>query len=207
MAFLYCFLLLYNKKERECRKMKKQFLEIGKIVSTHGIKGEIRVQAWCDDNAFLTEFDTLYFDKGRTPVEVESARVHKNVVVMKLAGIEDMNQAQSLRNKILYMNRDDVELDENTYFIQDLIGMTVRDFDNPDKIYGELVDVTETGANDVYHIKDQNGKITLIPAIPDVIRETNLEEDVMLITPLVGLFDEPVEIKESQSQTKQEKQE
>lgn len=176
--------------------MKKPFLEIGKIVSTHGIKGEVRVQAWCDDNEFLTEFERLYFEKGKTEVEVESARVHKNVVVMKLKGIDDMNAAQAVRNKILYMNREDVELDEDSYFIQDLLGMTVKDFENQELVYGELVDVTETGANDVYHIKDAAGKVTLIPAIPDVIRETRIEEDIMLITPLKGLFDEAEEIKD-----------
>lgn len=175
--------------------MKKQFLEIGKIVSTHGIKGEVRVQPWCDDGEFLTEFDRLYFRKGEEIVEITSARVHKNVVVMKLQGVDDMAAAQQLRNKILYMNRDDVELDEGSYFVQDLLGMRVLDADTG-REYGLLTEVTETGANDVYHIQDSNGKINLIPAIPDVIKETDVDENVMKITPIPGLFEDAEEIRE-----------
>lgn len=176
--------------------MRKQFLEIGKIVSTHGIKGEVRVQPWCDDGEFLTEFEMLYLQGGKRPVEVESAYVHKNIVVMKLAGVDTMNDAQAMRNQILYMNRDDVELEEGTYFIQDLIGLTVIDADQPDKVYGVLSDVTQTGANDVYHIKDSQGKITLIPAVPLVVKETDLEGGVMRISPIPGLFDQAEELRD-----------
>lgn len=176
--------------------MKKQFLEIGKIVSTHGIKGEVRVQPWCDSGDFLTEFDELYFAKGKETVVIESARVQKNIVIMKLQGVDDMNAAQLLRNKVLYMNRDDVELEEGSYFIQDLLGIKVVDAENPEKVYGTLTDVTETGANDVYHITQEDGKVILIPAIPDVVGEVLLDEEIMKITPLKGLFEEPEEIRE-----------
>ncbi len=170
--------------------MKKQFLEIGKIVTTHGIAGEVRVQAWCDTNDFLTEFAVLYFDKGKTPLRIERARTHKNIVILKIKGIDDMNTAQTLRNRVLYVNRDDIELEENTYFIQDLIGCHVVDYEDPQKEYGVLVEVSQTGANDVYHIKDEAGKIVLIPAIPDVIRMTDVDSQRMEITPLKGLFDD-----------------
>lgn len=176
--------------------MRKQFLEIGKIVSTHGIKGEVRVQPWCDDGEFLTEFDRLYLRRGEQSVEVEHAYVHKNIVVMKLSGIDTMNAAQSMRNQILYMNRDDVELEEGTYFIQDLIGLTVIDADNPAKEYGVLCDVTQTGANDVYHIKNEQGTVTMIPAVPLVVKETNLEEGFMKISPIPGLFDDAEEVRD-----------
>lgn len=175
--------------------MKKSFLEIGKIVSTHGIKGEVRVQPWCDDNNLLTEFNILYFNKGKEKVVIESARVHKNIVIMKIENINDMNSAQLLRNKILYVDREDILLDDNTYFIQDLINMKVCDFDNEDKVYGTIVDVTQTGANDVYHIKDENGNIVLIPAIADVVKITDIDNEIMKITPLKGLFDEIEEIR------------
>lgn len=170
--------------------MKKQFLEAGRIVTVHGIAGEVRVQAWCDSNEFLTQFDTLYFNRGQEPVQVERARVHKNVVILKLAGIDDRNTAQTLRGRVLYLNRDDIELDEGTYFVQDLIGCRVVDFDDPQKEYGELTEVSQTGANDVYHIKEASGRVTLIPAIPDVIRETDVEAQLIRITPLKGLFDD-----------------
>lgn len=167
----------------------KQFLEIGKIVAVQGLKGEVRVEPWCDSREFLCEFDVLYFDKGNTPVEIQRAHPHKNIVLMKIKGTDTVEQAQLLRNKILYMDRNDVELEEGSYFVQDLIGLEVFDADDG-TCYGKICDVTETGANDVYHIKDDDGKIRLIPAIPDVVIETNIPEGKMLIHKLEGLFDE-----------------
>lgn len=170
--------------------MKKRFLEIGKIVTTHGIAGEVRVQAWCDTNDFLTEFDVLYFDQGKTKLEIERARTHKNVVILKIKGIDDMNTAQTLRNRILYVDRNDIELPEGTYFIQDLVGCKVIDFNCPEKEYGILTEVSQTGANDVYHVKGKDGKTVLIPAIPDVIQKTDVDAGMIEITPLKGLFDD-----------------
>ena len=167
----------------------KRFLEIGKIVAVQGLKGEVRVEPWCDSQEFLCEFDTLYFDKGNTPVEVVKAHPHKNIVLMKIKGIDTVEQAQNIRNKILYMDREDVELEEGNYFVQDLIGLEVLDADNGTS-YGKLCEVSFTGANDVYHIKDSDGKIRLIPAIPDVVIETDITNGIMKIHVLEGLFDE-----------------
>lgn len=168
----------------------KQYLEIGKIVAVQGLKGEFRVESWSSTLDFICDFDILYFDKGKTKVIVERARPHKNIVLMKIQGVDTVEQAQLLRNKVLYMDRNDVELDEGTYFIQDLIGLTVVDADDG-TVYGELCDVSETGANDVYHIKrdDGNGE-WLIPAIPDVVAETDIEGGKMKIHKMEGLFDE-----------------
>lgn len=165
----------------------KQYLEIGKIVSVFGLKGEVKVQPWCDSPELLCEFDTLYWKSG-TPVKVERARVQKNIVVMKLSGCDTVEEAQKLRGRVLYMNRDDVELEDGSYFVQDLIGMKVLDAVSGEE-YGELTEVSETGANDVYHIKSPEGKMYYIPAIPDVVKETDIEGQVMKITPLPGLFD------------------
>lgn len=167
--------------------MNKQFLEIGKITSIFGIKGEVKVQPWCDSPELLCEFDTLYWKSG-TPVEIEYSRVQKNMAVMKIKGVDDADSAQKLRNHVLYMNRDDVELEEGSYFIADLIGLTVSD-SATGEVYGTLCDVTETGANDVYHITSESGRLLLIPAIPEVIDEIDLENGSMKITPLKGLFD------------------
>lgn len=167
----------------------KQFLEIGKIVAVQGLKGEVRVEAWCDSKEFLCEFDTLYFDKGAKAVEIQRAHPHKNIVLMKIKGVDTVEQAQLLRNKILYMDRNDVELEEGSFFVQDLIGLEVVDGDSGES-YGKICDVTETGANDVYHIKDSSGKIRLIPAIPDVVLNTDIEAGKMTIHVLEGLFDE-----------------
>ncbi len=167
----------------------KKYLETGKIVAVQGLKGEVRVEPWCDSPEFLCEFDTLYFDKGRTPLEIERARRQKNIVIMKIKGVDAVEQAQLLRNKILYMDRDDVELEEGSYFVQDLIGLTVIDIDSGVQ-YGKICEVSFTGANDVYHIKDKDGTVRLIPAIPDVVISTDITEGIMKIHALEGLFDE-----------------
>ncbi len=165
----------------------KRYLEIGKIVSVFGLKGEVKVQPWCDSPDFLCEFDTLYYKSG-TPVNVERARVQKNIVVMKLEGTDTVEAAQALRGRVLYMDREDVELEEGAYFVQDLIGLEVRDAETA-QVYGTITEVSETGANDVYHIKSPEGRMLYVPAIPDVVKETDIEGGVMLITPLDGLFD------------------
>ena len=165
----------------------KQFLEIGKIVAIQALKGEVRAEPWCDSPEFMCEFDTLYFDGGKTPVEIEHSRVHKNVVVMKIKGVDTPEDAQLLRGKILFMDRNDVELDEGCYFVQDLIGLEVVGEDG--KVYGKLTQVSPTGANDVYHIKNGE-KEYLIPAIPDVVLETDIENGKMVIFPMEGLFED-----------------
>ena len=165
----------------------KKLLDAGKIVTVFGLKGEVKVQPWCDTPEFLCEFDTLYYKSG-TPVNVERARVQKNMVIMKIEGTDSVEEAQKLRNRVLYIDREDVELDEGCYFIQDLIGLTVME-SKDGKVYGKLSDVSQTGANDVYHIKAEDGKEYLIPAIPEVIDSIDLEGGIMKITALDGLFD------------------
>ncbi|MEG0571387.1 MAG: ribosome maturation factor RimM [Oscillospiraceae bacterium] len=168
----------------------KKYLEIGQIVTTQGIKGEVRVKPWSDSPDFLCEFDTLYFDNGKIPVKIKYAKPHGNIVIMKIDKIDDINQAQTLRNKILFMDRDDVKLDDGVYFIQDLIGLTVVDAQDQSKIYGKIIDVTQTGANDVYYIEDETHNVVLIPAIKDVIEKTDLKAGLLHIHPLRGLFDD-----------------
>lgn len=170
-----------------------KLLEAGKIVSVFGLKGEVKVQPWCDTPEFLCEFDTLYYKSG-TPVEIEHARRQKNIVVMKIKGIDTVEEAQKIRNRVLYIDRDDVELDEGCYFVKDLIGLKVVDADNG-RVYGTLTEVSETGANDVYHIKGEDEKMYYIPAIPSVVAETDIEGGVMKITPLDGLFEGMEEIR------------
>ena len=165
----------------------KQYLEIGKIVSVFGIKGEVKVQPWCDSPDFLCEFDVLYYKSG-TPVNILKSRVAKNIVVMKIEGVDTVEEAQKLRNRVLYMDRNDVELEDGSYFVQDLLSLKVIDAQTGEE-YGEVSDVTETGANDVYHVKSSDGKMYYIPAIPDVVKEVDIECGTMKIIPLQGLFD------------------
>ena len=109
------------------------------------------------------------------------------MVIAKLEGINTVEDAEKLRNKILYMHRDDLELDEDTYFIQDLIGMEVKDADTG-FMYGKIADVMQTGANDVYVIKGEE-KEYLVPAIADVVVSTDIDGNIMTIRPLEGLFE------------------
>ena len=166
----------------------EELLETGKIVAIHALKGEVRVQPWCDSPEFLAEFEELYLD-GEW-VEIENARVQKTMVIMKIAGVDTPEAAQKLVGKILYLSRDQVELEEGTYFITDLIGMQVIDADDPTHVYGVLTEVSNTGANDIYHVKFPDGKTRYVPAIPQVIDAVDVEGKVMTIRPLEGLFDD-----------------
>jgi 16S rRNA processing protein RimM len=168
--------------------MKKKFLEIGKIVNVHGLGGVVKVQPWCDSADFLCEFDLLYRGKEHIPTEIERASVQKNMVLMKLKGVDTPEAANALRNTVLYMNREDVELDDDTYFIQDLIGMKITDADTGAE-YGTLKDVLQTGANDVYEVAAPDGRTLLVPVIPQVVLNVDFEQDRIEIRPLEGLFD------------------
>ena len=169
--------------------MKKQFLEIGKIVNTHGLGGTVKVMPWCDSAEFLCEFETLYRGKEHRPMEIERASVQKNMALIKFSGVDTPEAANALRNVVLYMNREDVELDDGTYFIQDLQGMRVIDADDG-REYGKLHDVLQTGANDVYEVETAEGRMLLVPVIPDVVLKVDFESDTITIRPLKGLFDD-----------------
>ena len=170
--------------------MIKAFLEAGKIVSVHGLRGELRVQPFCDSGEFLKKFKTLYFDKkGEKAVRVISVRPHGNVVIMKLEGTDTVEAANALRGKMLYLKREDARLREGQYFISELIGCSVYDADDESILYGKISDVSFTGANDVWHIKNESGREYLIPAIPPVIIDTDVESETVKIRPLKGIFD------------------
>ena len=107
--------------------MRLETIKIGRIVNAHGIRGEVRVQPWADSPDFLCQFKTLYVDSSHWPIQVERARVHKNMVILKLQGVTDVNSALAMRNAVLYIDRKDVQLPEGSFFLADLMGMEVRD--------------------------------------------------------------------------------
>ena len=123
-------------------------------------------------------------------MQVKAARPHGNIALLSFSGVDTVESAQKLRGKLLYIKRSDARLPKGSYFIAELMGCTVYDADEPEKIYGTLSDVSETGANDVWHIKDENGKEYLIPAIPDVCVGTDVANDRIVIRPLKGIFDD-----------------
>lgn len=166
--------------------MVKKFLEGGKIVGTHGVRGEMRVECWCDSPQFLAQFKTLYLNEGQEKLKVKS-RAHKNMVLMKVPGVDTIEQADLFRGKVLYINRSDIKLDKGAYFVQDMIGLSVVD-SNTDEVYGKVNDVLKTGSNDVYEMKGEDSKMYYIPAIPDIIDKVDVDGGTLYITPMKGLF-------------------
>ena len=169
---------------------RKQYLEIGEIVGTHGVRGEVRVQPWCDSPAVLSPIKTLYFDEGASKVKV-ACRPHKTMALVKLQGVDTVEQAQTLRGRVLYADRRDIRLEKGRYFICDLIGLSVVD-DESGEVYGTCTDVTETGSNNVYHLETTDGKTVLIPAIPDVVRRVDIDGGEIRIFAMAGLFDDEI---------------
>ncbi len=165
----------------------EKYLEAGKIVGTHGVQGELKLENWTDSPVLLKKIKNLYFDKGETNAGLSSSRVHKNMLLIKLDGVEDLNQAEKLRGKILYMDRNDVKLPKNRFFIVDLIGLKVYD-GNTQEFYGEITEVFETGANNVYKI-EKDGKDYLFPAVDHMIKKTDIENERIEILPIKGIFD------------------
>ena len=169
--------------------MLKKYLETGKIVGTHGVKGMVRVQPWSDSGEFLTNFKYFYLDKnGENKIKAEAVRPHGNVVLIAFKGVETIEDAEKLRGRVIYLDRKDIKLPEGRYFIDDLVGCSVTDADT-NKHLGTLTDVSATGANDVWHITSE-GKEYLVPAIDQVIVSVDVENSAVVIRPLKGIFDD-----------------
>ncbi len=165
--------------------MKQDFLEVGKITNTHGIMGEVRVEPWADSPDFLCKFKTLYVGKTQWPIQVERARVHKNMAIIKFEGITDMNGALAMKNQVLYIARKDVDLPAGHFFLADLIGLEVREADTG-SVLGHIAEVLTPPANNVYVVKG-GARDLLIPAVPDFVLETNVDGGYMTVRLIEGL--------------------
>ncbi len=169
--------------------MKKRYLEVGKIVGTHGVKGMTRVQVWADSPDFLKQFKYLYIDdNGNGKLTVLKVQPHGNISLVAFKGVDTIEHAESFRNTVLYIDRKDVKLPEGRYFITDLIGITVLDADS-NAVLGIISDVSQTGANDVWHIT-RDGKEYLIPAIDEVLVKVDVDAETAVIKPLKGIFED-----------------
>lgn len=172
-------------KDRWVIFLKKNYLEAGKIVGTHGVRGMVRIQHWCDSAEFFCNLKNLYLDdKGQNKISI-SSKPHGNVVIATIKGVTTIEDAEKYRNKIIYMNRKDAGLEEGQYYISDLIGLPV--YNTKNIFLGKISDVSRTGANDVWHINNE-GKEYLIPCIPDVIISVNIDNEIIVINPLKGIF-------------------
>lgn len=164
-------------------------LEVGQIVNTFGIKGEVKVMPFTDD---ITRFDDLEKVYVKTKKEeklykIQNVRYHKNMVLIKFENIETPEQAELLRNAFLEIDREDaVPLEEGTYYIADLIGMEVYS-DDGNKL-GIVEDIYNTGANDIYVVKNDLGKQILLPGTKEVIKEVNLDTEKITVHLIPGLI-------------------
>ena len=164
-------------------------LEVGQIVNTFGIKGELKVAPFTDDINRFDDLKKVYVKTRRDAklYNVENVRYHKNMVLLKLQGIENPEQAELLKNAYLEIDREDaIPLEEGQYFIVDLIGLEV--YTDEGKILGKVDDIYNTGANDIYVVKDDLGKQILLPGIDEVIKEVNLENEKIIVHLIPGLI-------------------
>lgn len=168
--------------------MRQKFIETGKIVGTHGVRGELRAEPWSDSPEFLKSLKNLYTDGGKTKLPLVSSRVHKGQVLLKLQGVDTVEQADALRGKVLWLDREDVTLEPGRFFLQDLIGLKALD-GNTGREYGVLKEVIPTGANDVYRIRNSAGKDFLFPAVSHMIKQIDLEQETIWLLPIPGIFD------------------
>ncbi len=165
--------------------MLKQYLEVGKVTNAHGVMGEVKVQPWCDSPEFLCQFKTLYVDSAHWPIKVERARPHKNMVILKLEGVIDMNGALAMRNAILHIDRKDANLPEGSFFLADIEGLEARDAQTG-AVLGKVAEILTLPANNVYVIRGGEREL-MIPAVPAFVAETNVEEGFLRINMMEGI--------------------
>lgn len=165
-------------------------LEIGQIVNTFGIKGEVKVKPFTDDIKRFDKLKKVNIEQknSKQEYEIENIKYHKDMVILKLKGIDQIEQAELLRNSYLKIDRNEEEpLEENTYYIVDLLGLSV--YTEEGILLGILDDIYNTGSNDIYVVKDSLGKQTLLPAIQDVIKKIDIENQKIIVHVMKGLLD------------------
>lgn len=167
--------------------MEKKFLEAGKIVNTFGVTGELKVQSWCDSAEVLLDFDTLYLSPTQ-PLAVTKAAVHKGHVIMRVEGVNTCEAAERLKGKVIYLDRDDIDLPEDLVFIQDIIGFAVFD-QRTNEVIGKLKEVLPNPAHDMYIIQRQGKPEALIPACHPFLVSVDTAEKRITVATLEGLIE------------------
>lgn len=168
----------------------EQFLQVGVISSTHGLRGEVKVFPTTDDAARFQTLKNVVLDTGREKLdlEIQSVRFFKQFVIVKFKGIDNINDIEKYKGKSLFVTRENaVELEEDEYYIGDLIGMEVYTDDSEER-FGVLKDVMETGANEVYIITSENHGEVLLPAIYECILDIDVEAKKMKVHLMEGLL-------------------
>ena len=161
-------------------------IEIGKIVNTHGLRGHLKVEPWCDGVETFEYLKRVFVNNNE--YKIESIKTQKNLFLLKLENLDAIEDAEKLKNKIIFAVESEMPpLPEGTFYIKDIIGLSVYD---GEKFIGKIVDWIETGANNVYVIKRDNGKDVLIPAIDSVVKEIDIENNKMSVNMLEGLMED-----------------
>ena len=163
-------------------------LEVGQIVNTFGIKGFVKVKPWVNDIERFDDLKNVYVNikKELKELEIEEVKYHKDMVLIKFKGFETVEQAETLRNCYIEIDRQDaIPLEEGTYFIADLLESEV--YSDKGESLGILDDIYNTGAKDIYVVKNELGKTILLPGIPEVIREVDIENKKIIVHLLKGL--------------------
>ena len=166
----------------------QEYFEIGQIVNTFGIKGEVKVNPFTDDMERFEELNSIYVVKNKQLIEyeIEHVKYQKNMIILKLKNVEDMNTAEKLKGCYIRIHRKDArKLPEGTYFIADIIGSQVITDDG--KILGIVDDIYNTGAKDIFVVKDEFGKQILLPHIEEVILNIDVEKQIVTVHLLEGL--------------------
>lgn len=165
-----------------------QYLEVGQIVNTFGIKGQVKVVPFTNDIERFDELRKVYIvnRKNRKEVEIENVKYHKNMVLLKFKGLDKIEDVEIFKNCYLEIDRKDGKpLEEGEYYIIDLIGLDV--YTDEGTHLGKVDDIYNTGSNDIYVVKDELGKQILLPYIDDVIKEINLESRKIIVHLIEGL--------------------
>jgi 16S rRNA processing protein RimM len=166
----------------------KEYFEIGQIVNTSGLKGILKIKPFTDDIKKFSNLKTIYIKtkSGLTEFKIEQVRYVKNMVMLKLAGIDTVEEAEKYRNLYIKILRDqEEELEEGSYYVVDILGCKVNTDANQE--LGKIVDVFQTGSNDVYVVKDEQGKQILLPAIKQVIKNVDIKNKIITVHLLEGL--------------------
>lgn len=167
----------------------EKYLELGQIVNTFGIKGQVKVKPFTDDITKFEKLKKIYVEKKNELklFQIEKVNYSKNMVILKLKGIENPEDAEKLRNSYLKIDRKDAKkLPEGTYYIVDLIGLDV--YTDEDKLLGKVDYIYNTGSNDIYIVKNEQGKEILLPAIKDVLKQVDLENGKIIVHIIEGLI-------------------
>lgn len=159
----------------------KELMCVGQITKPHGVRGEVKVFSLTDSLERFKSLKRAYID-GKE-IKITSVKLQSDRAILKIEGIDTMDEADNYRNKYIEVKREDaIKLPKDSFYIADLIDCQV--FDTEGKSLGKVYDVIETGSNDVYWVKDENNKEVLIPALKSIVEEVNIKDSKIIIKPV-----------------------